>query len=57
MTGCRIGDRGSPRYRWEEIRRQQSHNNFKGHQVTKRLGILIAVIVALVAGGLALGSA
>ena len=29
--------------------------NFKGHQVTKRLGILIAVIAAVVAGGLALG--
>ncbi len=38
-----------------EIRRRQSHNNFKGHQVTKRLGILIAVIAVLVAGGLALG--
>jgi cytoskeletal protein RodZ len=38
-----------------EIRQQQSTNKFKGHQVTKRLGILIAVIAALVAGGLALG--
>jgi hypothetical protein len=31
------------------------HHNIKGRKVTKRLGIIIGVIVALAAGGLALG--
>ena len=46
-------------YRQSEIApanvRQPPHTTSKDGQVTKRLGILIAVIAALVAGGLALG--
>jgi hypothetical protein len=38
-----------------EIERRPPNTNCKGHQVTKRLGTLIAVIAAVVAGGLALG--
>jgi type IV secretory pathway VirB10-like protein len=59
-NGTGNGCRNPPDYLLESQDRASertatAHHNFKGRKVVKRLGILTAVIAALVAGGLALG--